>query len=134
VVSDLPGLDVGSDDVPVLCGTFSGQIDLGDQIYGNWDMFVAHLAPSSVGIRPAEARAMGLQLFPNPAHGSFKLRFDHPDGAYEVSVLDAHGAVVLERKVQAPEATFQLAAAPGLYLVRAVDQAGHEAISRLEVQ
>jgi hypothetical protein len=135
VVAELPGLGMGSDDVPALCGTFAGgPIDLGDELSGSWNMFVARLQPADVGIHEQALDGIVMDLVPNPAHGAFKLRMGHAEGALDVDIIDACGAVVLARTFDGLTPMVELNVPPGLYLVRAMDKAGHVAEGRLVEQ
>lgn len=134
-VVEVTGLDFGSDDVPVFCGTFAGgPVDLGDVLNGSWDMFVAKLQFQGVGIISLPvAEAGDLTLIPNPTTDHFILRMDRAVPPLQVKVLDDHGAVVMDHAYDTTGPTIDIGVRAGLYLLRATDATGRVAKAKLVV-
>ena len=89
---------------------------------------------ASVRLGTARPTAVaGLELFPNPAHGTVTLRLGSPAQA-SVRVLDALGRVVRQQPVAGGTARLHLVGLPaGLYVV-AVEQGAARSFRRLQVQ
>jgi hypothetical protein len=81
-------------------------------------------------------------VYPNPAHGSFQLLFKNMDaGVYGLTLLNAAGQTVMEKNIQASNATsysesVNLSAnlAAGTYLVRIIDARRNSYITRIVIE
>lgn len=110
------GLD--ADDVPTICGTFSGTLQLGDQeLTGSWNAFVTRLG-STTGINDANHDA-SLLLAPNPTNGLFTLQLPQAK-TWDITVLDILGRPVQRLRSATSVLTLDAAAwAKGTYKVLA---------------
>ena len=119
----LAAADVNADGVPELfVGTETGGVT----------SYAVRGAAVPTPTRPAAAPALGLALYPNPAHALATAETARPT---RVSLLDATGRVVRPADAPARQHLLRLSAlAPGLYLVRAEAADGSAAVQRLAVQ
>jgi hypothetical protein len=95
---------------------------------------------SSVGIAEAISSAIGLELFPNPAHDRVSITFGAPSGDVQLQLIDGNGRVVLnEQLLQQPmginRVDLPLNNIPaGIYLVRITAANGDQGVQRLIIE
>jgi hypothetical protein len=117
-VTDAMGLGLDEQDVPVIAGTFSGDVTMGTQaLTGSWNVFVTRLGRSTGIAEQVAAPSLTVLSDAAARHFTVVLPTAH---AWDLQVLDAAGRVLLrhtdQRTLQELDASGWAA---GVYQIRA---------------
>ena len=91
---------------------------------GAWNQIDNFTISNTTGTEDALQENAGLELFPNPASGSFVVR-SNSDDYDEISVFNTTGALVFKTSIKGSETPVEVADwTKGMYLVRIIDRRG----------
>jgi hypothetical protein len=87
-----------------------------------------------VGIEQADANALGVAVYPNPATDWLYLKYDNTH-KITLEIFNLSGQLVLQHQQMAPKEGIEISHLPvGLYLLRLVDELGNMATEKLVVE
>jgi hypothetical protein len=112
----------------------SGQLGIGTLTNANTPQLVAGLCEIAVSVPPISASPNNFRIYPNPSLGVVNVEFLEYS-PHTIQVIDLHGKVLLEEKIQSNQPNIQLSTqnlSNGIYFIKTISQIGNT-VHKLEV-